>query len=82
MPEIQALADNVVKIRKTMHLNQAEFSWEVGISIEELSLIERGKANPRLLTLQKIAAFTGLSVSDLLQVDEDSDIKTTADNQN
>ena len=65
-----------------MHLNQAEFSWEVGISIEELSLIERGKANPRLLTLQKIAAFTGLSVSDLLQVDEDSDIKTTADNQN
>ena len=40
----------------------------VGISVEELSLIERGKAKDMMLsTLQKIAVCAGLSVAELLR---------------
>ena len=48
-----------------------ELSNEIGISNEELSLIERGKANPSLYTLQKISAHIGITVSELLKVEEE-----------
>ena len=70
MPEIIALAKNVRKIRMKMKLSQLQFSLEIGISLELLSMIEREKTNPRLSTLQKIAAYVGCSVADLLRVEE------------
>lgn len=69
MPEIQILSQRVKEIRKSMGMTQAAFAAEVGICEEELSLIERGKAKDvKLSTLQKIAAFTGLTVAELLSV--------------
>ena len=69
MPEKVILANRLVKIRKEMRQNQTDFAWAIGISVEALSLIERQKYNPSLETLQKIAAYTGLTVSELLQID-------------
>lgn len=38
-----------------------------GISQESLSLLERGHQNPTLATLQQIAAFLGVTVSEFLK---------------
>ena len=70
MPEISALAKRVRAYRESLGETQFELSGEIGISIEELSLIERGQANPRLSTMQKIAAHMGITVSALLDVEE------------
>ena len=70
MPEREALAKHLKEFRKINKETQFEFAANVGISIEELSLMEREIANPSLDTLQKIAAYTGSTVSELLQVDK------------
>lgn len=69
MPEISALAKKVKTYRRNIKKSQFELSCEIGISIDELSLIEREKANPRLSTVQKIAAHMGITVSDLLKIE-------------
>ena len=57
-----------------MGLTQAEFAAMVGISEEEVSLIEREKLTDiKLSTLQKVAAMTGLTVSELLSVEPEED---------
>ena len=43
----------------------------MGISVEELSLIERKLTDPKLSTLQKIAAYMGITVSKLLETEKD-----------
>ena len=43
MPEISALAKKVKAYRESLGETQFELSGEIGISIEELSLIERGE---------------------------------------
>lgn len=68
MPENAALAKAVKTLRKEMQQNQFEFASNCGISIETLSLIEREKTNPRLETIQKIAAYTDLTVAELLKI--------------
>lgn len=65
------MAKRVKEYRKELNKTQEELSDEIGISIDELSLIERKKANPNLLTLQKIAAHMGITVSELLKVEEE-----------
>lgn len=53
-----------------MGLTQAEFAAMVGISEEEVSLIEREKlTDVKLSTLQKVAALTRLTVSELLSIE-------------
>lgn len=70
MPEKIAMAKRVKTYRKGLRKTQFDLSFEMGISIDELSLIERGKANPRLDTVQKIAAHMGITVSSLLNLGE------------
>lgn len=70
MPERSALAKRVKAYRKMLHMSQMEIAGELGFSTEELSLIEREKANPSLETIQKIAAHMGITVSELLKVEE------------
>lgn len=69
MPELKALAKKSKAVRKAMHENQAEFAANCGISTETLSLIEREKSDPRLSTIQKIAAYTDCTVSELLKIE-------------
>lgn len=70
MPEVSALAKRVKIYRENMKKTQFELSYEMGISLEELSLIEREGTNPRLSTIQKIAAHMGITVSELLKIEE------------
>ena len=67
MPENEALAKNIKAIRKQMKKSQIEFAAECGISTEILSLIERQKTDPKLSTIQKVAAYTNHTVSDLIK---------------
>ena len=66
MPEFEKLADRLRKIRRKLKENQADFAAKCDISPDTLSLIEREQTDVKLSTLQKIASYTGLSVSDLL----------------
>ena len=70
MPEIIALARNVRKARTERKLSQLQFAMDCDISLELLSMIEREKTNPRLSTMQKIAAYIGCTVSELLEPNE------------
>ena len=69
-PEFEALAQRVKSIRKLMDENQIEFAEHCGINVETLSLIERQQSDIRLSTAQKIAAYTGLTVSQLFAVED------------
>lgn len=67
MDEQSILSKKLKSIREEMNESQMEFAYNCGISTETLSLIEREKVNPNLDTLQKIAAYLGITVSELLK---------------
>lgn len=69
MPETDTLAKKIKEYRNAQSLNQFEMACEAGLSIEEISLIERGKTDPKLSTLQKLAAYMGVTVSSLLETE-------------
>lgn len=64
------MAKRVKAYRVNLKKTQFEIADEMGISLDELSLIEREKANPSLGTMQKIAAHMGITVSELLEIEE------------
>ena len=68
MPEIEALAYNLKRLRRKMHETQFEFASECGISIETLSILECKKGDPKLSTLQKIAAYADCEVAELIDI--------------
>ena len=71
---MRIFAVKMKKMRTKMELTQAEFAAMVGISEEEVSLIEREKLTDiKLSTLQKVDAMTGLTVSELLSVEPEED---------
>lgn len=59
------LARKVKEVRQKMGQSQEVFAAGAGISVEYLSKIERGEANPSLDILQKIAAYSGVTVVQL-----------------
>ena len=61
------LASNIKRCRTKLKESQFDFAENCGISVEILSLIERGIANPKLSTLQKLAAYLGCTVADLFE---------------
>ena len=71
MPEMKALANHVKAFREAMKESQEDFSANTGVSVEEISLIEREKANPKLSTMQRFTAYMDITVADLLQIDEE-----------
>ncbi len=71
MPEFEALAQNTKKKRKEKNETQLVFGMNCGISKDEISNIENGATDPKLSTIQSIAAYTGLTVSELLTKEGD-----------
>jgi XRE family transcriptional regulator, regulator of sulfur utilization len=53
------------EIRATRHMTQEEFAELVGMSVDFLSLIERGRNAPSFETLDRIAKKLKLPVADL-----------------
>ena len=74
MPEHAALANYTLSQRHEKKESQFEFANNCGISQDTLSMIEQGKANPRLDTIQKIAAYTGDTVSQILKIDQEKQL--------
>ena len=70
MPEVDALARQLKQYRTIQDKTQFEMSSEIGISEEELSLLERGQTDPKLSTMQKIASYMGITVSELLNTED------------
>jgi transcriptional regulator with XRE-family HTH domain len=47
-------------------MTQAQLAEMIGISQPRIAMIERGEANPRLITLSKLAHTLGVTLSELL----------------
>ena len=67
LTETTALSRYVITKRRMLGETQEEFAENCGLSVELISLIERGQANPRMDTLAKIAAYLNVSISEMLQ---------------
>lgn len=63
------LASNVYRLRKDRGLTQDQLAEAVGVRQPRIAEVERGDANPRLLTLSKLAFALGVPVSALLDPD-------------
>jgi len=68
MPEKTALAEFISHDRHSRKESQFTYACNCGISKEFLSLLERRKANPSLELMQNIAAYAGVTVSEMLDV--------------
>jgi transcriptional regulator with XRE-family HTH domain len=66
MPEIKFLAKNIKKIRKEMKETQADFAANCGIGTGTLNALERQLSDPKLSSIQKIAAYVDKTVPELL----------------
>lgn len=61
------LASNVMRIRNQRGMTQAQLAEAVGVAQPRIAEVERGDANPRLVTLAKIAHALGITLSELLE---------------
>jgi len=61
------LGAKIKQLREEKGIDQKSFAFDCEIGRTQLYMIEKGRTNPRLLTLMKIADGLGISVSELLQ---------------
>ena len=61
------LADKLKKIRKDRKLTQAELANGAGVSRKVVQSIEAGGSSPTLDSLEALAKFLKLKISDLIQ---------------
>jgi len=67
MPELVALAKKLKSLRKELGETQLTFGLNCGLSEDVICQLENEKTDPKLSTLQNIAAYTNVTVSDLLK---------------
>ncbi len=60
--DVTMIAEVIQKKRKILNVDQQTVCDYAGISVNTLSAIEKGKANPSLNTLISICEFLGLEV--------------------
>jgi transcriptional regulator with XRE-family HTH domain len=60
------LALNVMTLRSERGMTQAQLAAAIGVSQPRIARIERGDANPRLVTLAKLAHALDVTLSELL----------------
>lgn len=60
------LALNMMTLRSKRGLTQAQLAAAIDVSQPRIARIERGEANPRLITLSRLAHALGVSLSELL----------------
>jgi transcriptional regulator with XRE-family HTH domain len=61
-----ALSKNLQSIRKTRGLRQEQLAEKAGVSLTQISKIERDEADPRVSTVEKLAKALECSTSKLL----------------
>ena len=73
--ENRILAESVFHHRTKMQESQEKFAEGCNMSTDMISLIERGMTNPSLHTIARIARHIGISVSEMLKLEEEKDGK-------
>ena len=63
---------NVKRLRQAMDLTQEQLAFESKIDLTYLGGIERGRRNPSLLVIARIAAALGTEPAKLLQASAES----------
>jgi transcriptional regulator with XRE-family HTH domain len=63
----EQLGKRIVYLRQLKHLSQLELSLDASINRNYLSDLERGKRNPTLAVLQKIALALSIDLATLLK---------------
>jgi transcriptional regulator with XRE-family HTH domain len=71
---VPAVGDRVRALREAMGLSLRELAERTGVSAPMLSQVERGETSPTLAVATKIAAGLELSLSQLLRLDEGSNV--------
>lgn len=66
LEEMETLSKRLKLYRTHVRQSQFEASCEIGISVEELSNLERCCTDPRLSTLEKVARYVGVDLPTLL----------------
>lgn len=61
------LGAKIKRLREEKEIDQKSFAFDCEIGRTQLYMIERGRTNPRLLTLMKIADGLEISISELLK---------------
>ena len=76
--DIREIGNNLLHIRKSAGLTQAEVAERAGLSDRTYADIERGVANMRVETLLRICSVLRITPNDILYREEDQD-KTCSD---
>ena len=72
MPDVAGnLGRNPRRARTERDLTQEQVARRSGVHATQVSRIERGKRDPRISTVEKLAEAVSLSVSELLAEDAD-----------
>lgn len=61
-----SIAENLQKIRKERSFNQEELAARSGVSLTQISKIERNETDPRVSTIEKLAKALGCTTDQLL----------------
>ena len=67
---VSAFGDHVRSLRLARGLSQEEVARSAGIHVTYLSGVERGKRNPSLRNLRKLAGALGVEVGAIFAFDE------------
>lgn len=81
MPEVRILAKNIAQKRKELKETQADFAAHCGLGTGTLNMIENQKSDPKLSSIQKIAAYTGQTVPELLSETSENEQKKENENE-
>ncbi len=65
--DAKKLGENLKKIRTKKNITQTELAKTLGVDKSFVSNIEKGKTNPTLATIAKLAKSVGVSVDELLK---------------
>ncbi|TPN86850.1 helix-turn-helix transcriptional regulator [Aquimarina algicola] len=63
----QKLGARIKQLREEREIDQKSFAFDCEIGRTQLYMIEKGRTNPRLLTLMKIADGLEISIAELLK---------------
>jgi len=64
----QKLGAKIKQLREEKEIDQKSFAFDCDIGRTQLYMIEKGRTNPRLLTLIKIADGLEISIDELLKL--------------
>lgn len=75
------IGENIRKIRKEKGLTQSELAKKIGMSYQQIGQYEKGKRQPKIETIDKIATALGVRIVDITRDFKFSDYQKTSEFQ-